>query len=771
MTQPIIPENIPPELKERRQWLVWRYETSETGKQTKVPYNPTTMKRANVVDPTTWTDFFTALEASRGPGISGIGFVLTASDPYTIIDLDNKPERPATEEELRVFDWILQSDTYVERSPSGLGYHVVCKGKLDHARKRGAVEMYSQDRYMAFTGHAVKLRPINEGQEVLDHLAAKMPSAAAILDLPQDADEILTDAEICEMATNAKNGAQYLALCNADPWLDNGKWDAHGSKYTSQSEADLALMSMICFYTRNDEQARRLFRCSKLGRRDKAMENNVYLNRTLKRVRGNEDITAHDVEVGKQIAAGFIKANEVTFNEEKSVSLQTIKKQSGEFALWPPGMLGQLARYFFATARRPAPEIATVTAISLCAAICARNYNISESGLNQYILLLGETGTGKESMQSMITRLIHDVRPKVPDVSQFVLGPGTFASGQGLLKYVQEPNTCFLSIMGEFGFTLRQLSDQKNRNSATEVLYKAILDLFGKSGWTQILTGSQYSMPEKSTQPVNGACLNILGESTPTEFWSQVDAEMISSGLIPRFHVIECKSERVPRNKSAGIPMGERLFNAFCNFAACAYELKMQKICVNVPCSVEAEKHLDDFDTFCDNQLRDADNTAERQLWNRAHLKALRLAALCAVTDNAKTPVVDEASAIWAIQYTMTATQDVLARVSSGDVGKGDAKQLADMRKLITEYFRMTKEQLEKAGVEYTYKKAGCIPYRWLQQRLYQYPSFSKDMRGAQRCLQNVLSTMQDTGELVTADKTWVLKEFGSRARLLSVSK
>jgi hypothetical protein len=770
MTQPIVPGNIPPELKERRQWLVWRYETSETGKQTKVPYNPVTMLRASVIDPATWTDFFTALEASRAPGISGIGFVLTPSDPYTIIDLDDKPERPATLEERGVFDWILQSDTYIERTPSGLGYHVVCKGKLDRGRKRGNIEMYSQHRYMTFTGHVWKLRPINEGQPTLDYLATKMPAATATMDLPQDGEEILTDMEIHEMASSATNAELYTDLCNGD-YEKYLKPDGQ-RKYTSQSEADLGLMSIICFYTRNDEQARRLFRCSKLGRRDKAVKNNVYLNRTLRRVRTGEDISAHDIEVGKQMAAVLIQSNDQKkANEEKSLSLQTIRKQNGDFPLWPPGMLGQLAKYFFSTSRRPAPEIATVTAISLCAAICARNYNISESGLNQYILLLAETGSGKESMQSMITRLIHDVRPKVPDIQQFALGPGTFASGQALGKFIQEPNTCFVSIMGEFGFTLRSLCDQRNRNSATEFLYKAILDLFGKSGWTQITTSMQYSMQEKSTQPVNGACLSILGESNPTEFWNQVDAEMVASGLIPRFHVIECKSERVPRNKSAGIPMGERLFNAFCDFAACAYELKMQKICVNIPCSTEAEKHLDEFDAFCDHQLRDADNTAEKQLWNRAHLKALRLAGLCAAVDNAKTPVVDEAAAIWAIQYTMTATQDVLAHIREGDVGRGDAKQLADLRKVVLEFFHLNREQLEKANVDPKCKKAGVVPFRYLQQRLYQYSSFSKDMRGPKRCLENVLSTMQDTGELVTADKVWALKEFGTRARLLSINK
>ena len=62
----------------------------------------------------------------------------------------------------------------------------------------------------------------------------------------------------------------------------------------------------------------------------------------------------------------------------------------------PPGLVGEVAQYIYQTAIRPVPEIALGAAIAITAGVCARSYNISGSGLNQYLILLAKTGAGKE---------------------------------------------------------------------------------------------------------------------------------------------------------------------------------------------------------------------------------------------------------------------------------------------------------------------------------------------------------------------------------------
>src|SRR5437763_566637 len=63
---------IPPELKDLRQWVDWLLRPNENGKPAKLPFNAEPGKLASVTDPSTWSSFETALQASDR--YDGIGF-------------------------------------------------------------------------------------------------------------------------------------------------------------------------------------------------------------------------------------------------------------------------------------------------------------------------------------------------------------------------------------------------------------------------------------------------------------------------------------------------------------------------------------------------------------------------------------------------------------------------------------------------------------------------------------------------------------------------
>ena len=56
-------DSIPPELRERPQWVNWRAE-ERNGKMTKIPICPTTGDYASVSEPSTWTSFDEAVVSS-----------------------------------------------------------------------------------------------------------------------------------------------------------------------------------------------------------------------------------------------------------------------------------------------------------------------------------------------------------------------------------------------------------------------------------------------------------------------------------------------------------------------------------------------------------------------------------------------------------------------------------------------------------------------------------------------------------------------------------
>src|SRR5882672_7649664 len=82
-------QNIPAELKETHQWVLWRFERKEDGEFTKIPIDPRTGKKASTSDPQTWSDFQTAASGVNEYKSDGMGFVFTKDDLYGGVDLDD----------------------------------------------------------------------------------------------------------------------------------------------------------------------------------------------------------------------------------------------------------------------------------------------------------------------------------------------------------------------------------------------------------------------------------------------------------------------------------------------------------------------------------------------------------------------------------------------------------------------------------------------------------------------------------------------------------
>ena len=70
-------------------WVAWKAETrSGRDKPTKVPYSPTTGRRASSTDPATWGTFDRAAAFAEVEEMDGVGFVLGANCPIGGFDID-----------------------------------------------------------------------------------------------------------------------------------------------------------------------------------------------------------------------------------------------------------------------------------------------------------------------------------------------------------------------------------------------------------------------------------------------------------------------------------------------------------------------------------------------------------------------------------------------------------------------------------------------------------------------------------------------------------
>jgi putative DNA primase/helicase len=258
-------DNIPEELKKINRWVCWKL-VERDGRPTKIPINPFTGGQAMSNNPDTWSDYWTAHDKMVSEGYSGIGFMFN-SDGIVGVDIDHCRDTETGELTELARDIIATLDSYTELSQSGTGIHIICRGKLPEGRrKKEPVEMYENVRYFCMTG-AVLDDAHMDIEERTAELAAvhskyvnvqkKRKNDAKSSKKVADPPVFVDDDKIIEIAMNAANGDLFTDLMN-------GNWKG---RYTSQSEADIALCNLLAFYCQRDAaQMQRLFRRSGLYR-------------------------------------------------------------------------------------------------------------------------------------------------------------------------------------------------------------------------------------------------------------------------------------------------------------------------------------------------------------------------------------------------------------------------------------------------------------------------------------------------------------------------
>lgn len=258
-------EKIPAELKALRCWICWKgIPDDKSGKLRKIPVNALDGTAAKSNDPSTWTDFDTAVKASCD--FSGIGFVFDGKSGYFGVDLDGIGDsleqfrNGITENIAGEFIHTLQS--YTEVSQSGHGIHIICRGSLPSGgRRKGSVEMYESSRYFIMTGNAITDYDITDCTDSIKSLHEKYIGGGNTPASPVASESNVSFngniSERLEKLRNSKQGAIFNDLMS-------GNFESH---YTSHSEADIALCNILAFWLGRDTDAiDKVFRSSGLMR-------------------------------------------------------------------------------------------------------------------------------------------------------------------------------------------------------------------------------------------------------------------------------------------------------------------------------------------------------------------------------------------------------------------------------------------------------------------------------------------------------------------------
>lgn len=767
-------DNIPQELRELPQWLVWRYEDNGGEKPTKVPYSPRHKRHASSTNAADWTTFqeAAALWAAEPQTYNGIGFVFTANDPYAVIDLDDarilpdgspNPNYPATlERQQRIYH---EFDCYSELSPSGAGMHIICKGQIPSGRKRNHIEIYSSGRYITFTGNVYNARPIADRQTLLTLLFNAMGGVNATAIYAGDAEQRFTDEEVINRASKAVNGDKFLELLN-------GNWR---NQYPSQSEADFAFVDIIAFYTQHRPQIARIFRASELGKRDKAQREDYVkymIDKSFDRMVPPVDIEGYRNTIEEVLAqANATPQPAAQLTMFPAAPPAKPNEPPPHVGTLPPGLMGDIAKFVYAQAPRPVPEMALVAAIGLMAGICGRAWNIRGSGLNLYVLFLAPTGTGKEAIAHGISKLIDSIRVQVPAATSFI-GPSEIASAQALNKQLGKRVPCFVSLMGEFGLRLQTICSP--RANGTEIGLRRILtDLYHKSGDGAALGSMAYSDADKNVNEVKSPAFSMIGESVPEEFYAALDETLIGAGLLPRFLTIEYNGDRVDINDAHEFATPSfDLIERLATLAAQAHSIMHNQRIIRVQTDHDATLYHRDFDRYCTAQINATKANVPRHLWNRADIKSKRLAALVAVGCNMIEPIITVDMAQWAVALVTADIHNLLGRFSRGEVGRSseESRQTNELLRVIREYVTEPYPIVATYGVDTRLHNDRVIPWTYISRRLMAMAAFRTDRIGSTNAIKRTMQSLIDGGLIREIGRNDMIVKYGYSGRAFVVS-
>lgn len=761
-------------MREYKSWCVWKKVAKSNGEITKIPFQANgELAKSN--DPSTWITFEQALACA--PIYDGIGFVLSDNDPYAFIDLDDKHgtnTQEMNDRQLKIFN---EFDSYSERSPSRTGCHIIVKGSVPKGCNRASIEIYSDGRFMTMTGDTWAVRPIVERNDLLNQLHQQITAGAKVYNgTHSDINEpqTLTDDEVILKAGNAVNGYKFSKLY-AGEWQEFYPHIAAAGQ--GPSEADMALVNIITFYTKNMDQAERVFYGSALGKRDKYKRRDLVIKmitKSLDNVVPNIDfigykdiLDKHNQEQIELSLASVAQSVEPAPHKSTDTSSNLVASTIQP----PPGLVGEIAQFIHSAAPRPVPEIAIAAAVGLMAGICGRAYNVSGTGLNQYILCLAMTGAGKEAMASGIDKIINEVQKQFPIAVEFI-GPSEIASGQALVKYLSNKSQCFVSVLGEFGLRLRSMSSDK-ANGAEIALRRMLLDLYNKSGYGQVARPSIYADSDKNTNLIMSPSFSILGESTPERFYEVLTEEMISEGLLPRFMMIEYHGKRPALNENAiNTNPPEKLISKIAQLMAYAKTNMHERKVINIEFTHEANQILREFDKFADNQINSTDSEILQQLWNRAHIKVLKISGLLAVGIDSHNPIINIEQVMWAKNIVERDITNLSRKFVSGIIGKSseEIKQIKDMKRMIKYFVTKPFDKIKANCSDERLYTAKIIPGSFLSSRLYSIASFKNDKVGQASAFKRTLQNLLDNDFIREVAKKEMIDKFGCAPRSFMIT-
>jgi hypothetical protein len=736
--------NIPDELKLLPQWVC--FDLTEDGR--KIAYTPGTDNKAASNRPREWRSFNAALKDVESGKRQHLGFCFSSSDPYVFIDLDD----PQDSEQAEVFERIV---SYAQRSVGGSGAHIIYRGTFAGNGRHPAFPkagIFKDRRFCLMTGDVIDGRSkiLRVDDDLSQAVHTWLGTASSGYGEAELEETVPTIPDLAVVEDGESRFAKFEALCC-------GRWQQFEEYRGDHSTADHAFLAMLCDLTDCNEQVRRIFYYSGMWTADREEKKSGhgfrgYVDRTIRKIRGKQ---AHFREI-----IGRFRFDPVDDEDADDAPIEVsepVKKESNRsdislISSLPPGLVREIAEYSLRTSFYPLQEASLLVGLTLVSGIAGRAYlTPTMSGLNLWSILVGGTSCGKDEFQAGMGRLFSALEKRgLRSVTK--LYGGELVSGPAVEQVFLDRRR-YISYMPEFGDAFKSLANPLAPEH-TRTLNRALLNSYKASDAHGAIRARRKAQGVDGVESIPRPCLVLAGEATPESLYGAMGTRELATGFLQRFLLVDVPttSWSLDENPEASKAPGSRLLDkleqlvVFCDSLEVESRKGPDHICLDG--DPKALELLQEYRRSRRREIMNCpDGLVRKEAINRAGLKAVRIAGILAVAADIHAPRITVEHAEWATRFVDRTDDALLGRFASGEIGSGQTKQEAEIRKAAHDIRAMATAARKRLGMTPAVARdSAMLPLSVLKARVVHSATFSTDRAGAVTAFDRCIDSMVKSG-------------------------
>lgn len=204
-----------------------------------------------------------------------------------------------------------------------------------------------------------------------------------------------------------------------------------------------------------------------------------------------------------------------------------------------PGALGMAVDHYNAMSKQHQPQFAVQTALALGSVVLGRYWTTTMDNFSSiYLVILGETGSGKEFTRSFLRKVLGGVR------ASCLVGPSNFSSEAAVTAELMS-NPRNVTVIDEFGRVLGSAKKSGNTNSldsqtALMSIWGQLDDEFRPKRYSANGKSDKQVVAEKNVRIIRPA-MTLVGMSTPETFYDALSQESVADGFMNRLLIVNTR--------------------------------------------------------------------------------------------------------------------------------------------------------------------------------------------------------------------------------------